>query len=411
MSEAAGGTFAALRSRNFRLLWGGQLISNSGAWLQMVAQDYLVYRLTGRAVDLGYVSLVRAIALISLSFVGGTIVDRLSKRRLLMLTQTIFALLTGGLGLLVQLELVQVWHVVVVSFLSAALLAVDQPARQTLVPALVPREHLMNAIALNSVAFTGAAALGPALAGPVVGLFGIAWGFYLNALSFFAVFWAAWALRLPPRPDRGETGGMGDALLSGLRYVRATPVLFTLVGLLAVVTFFAFPFQTLLPVFADRYFAGGVAVLGYLRAAPGFGALVGGLLLARIAGSGNRQRLVILGSLGFSAALVAFSLTRSLPLALLLLFCANLAFTVFQSTSQTIMHTVTSDAMRGRVMSLFTISAIGMWPLGSMPLSWGADRFGAPAALMAGALVSALFTLGVALWLARRPYREGSGTP
>ena len=172
MSEAAGGTFAALRSRNFRLLWGGQLISNSGAWLQMVAQDYLVYRLTGRAVDLGYVSLVRAIALISLSFVGGTIVDRLSKRRLLMLTQTLFALLTGGLGLLVQLELVQVWHVVVVSFLSAALLAVDQPARQTLVPALVPREHLMNAIALNSVAFTGAAARGAGGGGWGVGGFG-----------------------------------------------------------------------------------------------------------------------------------------------------------------------------------------------------------------------------------------------
>jgi len=161
-SPSRPGTFAALRHRNFRLMWISLIVSNSGTWLQSVAQDWLVYRLTGRALDLGYVNAARAIALISLSFLGGAIVDRVDKRRLLLVTQTLFTLSAALLGLLVQWRVVQVWHIIALSFFNAVILAVDQPARQALLPQLVPRRDLFNAIALQSVTFTGAAAIGPA---------------------------------------------------------------------------------------------------------------------------------------------------------------------------------------------------------------------------------------------------------
>lgn len=398
------GTFAALRHRNFRLLWVSLLVSNSGTWLQGVAQDYLVYQLTGRALDLGAVSLARAVAIISLSFLGGTIADRLDRRRLLMVTQTLFALLAAALGLLVQTGAVRVWHVVVAAFAGAVILAVDQPARQSLLPHLVPRQDLMNAIALNSITFTGAAAIGPALAGPVVAAFGIPWGFYLNALSFAAVIGAVWAIRLPPAPRRPGGESIRAAVASGLRYIGASRPLLLLVSLLMVVSFFAMPYQSLLPVLNHRVFDGGVGELGWLRAAPGLGALAGGLVLAYLSQAIRRRGLLLLaGAAGFSAVLLAASATGWFPLTLLLLFLAGLFFTLFQSTTQTLMQQLTDDAMRGRVMSLFAVSVIGTWPLGSLPMAWLADRAGVTAALAVGAGIAGTFTL--AIWLGTRRVR------
>lgn len=394
-------TFAALRHRNFRLMWISLLVSNSGTWLQTVAQDYLVFELTGRAEELGEVNLVRAVALISLSFVGGTIADRLDKRKLLMVTQTAFAGLAILLGVLVQTDLIQVWHVMAVSFVGSVLLALDQPARQALLPYLVPREDLMNAVALNSVTFTGAAAIGPALAGPVVGLLGIAWGFHLNAFSFLAVIGAVYALRLPPHVPRQQAESVRSAAWSGIQYIAASPAILLGVSLLTVFSFFAVPYQSVLPVFSEAYFDGDVGTLGWLRSAPGIGSLVGGFLLARFSGYPRKDWLIMGGAMGFSAFLIGFSAARSLPVALLYLLIANLAFTVFQSTVQTVMQTLTEDRMRGRVMSLFAVSVIGMWPLGAYPISLLTDRAGPAVATAAGAVAAGLFAVGTAV-LARR---------
>ncbi len=390
-----GATFAALHHRNFRLMWLSLLVSNSGTWLQAVAQDFLVYNLTGRAVDLGLVSLARAVALISLSFLGGTIADRLDKRKLVLVTQTLFAAAAVTLGVLVQTGRIQVWHVVALSFVNATLLAVDQPARQSLLPHLVPREDLMNAIALNSITYTGAAALGPALAGPIIGAVGMAWGFYLNALSFLSVMWAVWTLQLPPHLPRAQSEPVLSAIGSGLRYITSSPVILLLVSLLTVVSFFAVPYQSLLPVFATRVFHGDYRELGYLRAAPGIGALAGGFLLARFAVFPHKGWLMLGGALGFSASLLAFAFMEWMPAALALLMATGLMFTVFQSTVQTLMQQLTADDMRGRVMSLFTISAIGMWPLGAWPMGWAADRFGVTAAVAGGVVVAGTYALAV----------------
>ncbi|HLV81291.1 MAG TPA: MFS transporter [Chthonomonadaceae bacterium] len=398
------GTFAALRHRNFRLMWTSLIVSNSGTWLQSVAQDWLVYRLTGRALDLGYVNAARAIALITLSFPGGAIVDRVDKRRLLLLTQTLFTLSAALLGLLAQWRIVQVWHIIALSFFNAVVLAVDQPARQALLPQLVPRRDLFNAIALQSITFTGAAAIGPALAGPVVRAVGLAGSFYVNAASFFAVIWAVYALRLPPAPPRPRGEKVGEALAAGARYILASAPLRLLIGLMAVFSLFAVPYQALLPVFAARTFHGAIVVLGALRAAPGVGALVSGFLLAHFSGLRHKGWLAVGGGLGFCAALIAFCATAWLPGAIALLFVVGLCTTVFTSTVLTLLQQTTSDQMRGRVMSLFTICMIGLSPLGALPLGWAADRFGVSRAVACGALIAGLYALVVAL--GRRPVLE-----
>lgn len=396
LTRKPSGTFAALRYRNFRLMWISLLVSNSGTWLQNVAQDYLVYQLTGRALDLGLVNVVRAVALISLSFFGGTIADRLDRRKLLITTQLLFAASAALLGLLVQFGLVQVWHVVALSFFTAVLLALDQPARQSLIPDLLPREHLMNGVALMSVTFTGAAAFGPALAGPTVALLGIAGGFYLNAFSFFVVIGAVWLLRLPPRPDRRQHEPVGTALTEGLRYIAHSPAILLLVSLLTVFSLFAVPYQSLLPVFNDKVFHGGVTELGWLRVAPGVGALMGGFLLAKFGDALPKDWLVISSGVGFALLLCLFTLTPWLGGALLLLFLGNVLYTVFQSAIQTLMQQETSDAMRGRVMSLFAVSVIGMWPLGAGPMAWVSDHIGPARAVAGGSLVAGLYALTVA---------------
>lgn len=390
------GTFAALRHRNFRLMWVSLIVSNSGTWLQTVAQDYLVYQVTHSAWILGVVNGVRAIALIGLAFLGGTIADRLDQRKLLMFTQSCMAVTAAVLGLLIQLEMIRVWHIVAISFINALLLALDQPARQSMLPRLVPRHDLMNAVALNSITFTGAAAFGPALAGPVIDKLGMTSGFYLNAVSFFVVIWAVWAIRLPAAPLRPQTEPVGQAVTAGLRYIRSSPTILLLVSLLTVFSFFATPYQAVLPVFNDQVFGGSVTVLGNLRAAMGVGALVGGFLLARFAAFPRKDWLVMGGALAYSAALLGFSVTGWLPGAVTLLFAGSLLMTVFQSTAQTLMQQVTADHMRGRVMSLFAISVIGMWPLGSLPMGWATDRFGAPAAVAGGAAVAGLFAVAAA---------------
>ena len=398
-------TFAALRHRNFRLLWISLLVSNSGTWLQSVAQDYVVYKLTGRALDLGLVNIVRAVPLILLAFVGGTIADRVDRQKMLLFTQSAFAVLAAALGILVQTGLVQVWHVVLLSFLGAALLAFDQPARQSLIPALVPKEDLANAIALNSVTYTGAAAIGPAIAGPLVALVGLPWAFYLNAASFGAVLFAVAAMRFPA-PQRHSESDSGlesvlSAVTSGLRYVSVSPSLLLLIGLLCAFSLFAAPYQSLLPVFNGAHFGGSVQSLGWLRTAPGIGALVGGFFLARQAQTSDKKRLIFAGGLGFCGSVVLFSWSGLLPLALGILFFTGAFSTVFTSTVQTLLQRLADDRMRGRVMSLFTICVLGMWPLGSLPLAWASDHIGVQAAVSGGAVLAALL-IAAALWFARR---------
>lgn len=393
--KPSGSTFQALRYRNFRLLWIGLLVSNAGSWMHTVAQGYLVYEMTGDPLVLGTNMLMRAIPILVLSFIGGTIADRIDKRRLLITSQSIFALLILTLAVVTTLGLVQVWHIYLLTFLGGILSSFEQPTRQAMIPSLVPKEDLMNAIALNSITFTGASTFGSALGALLIPYIGIAGAFYVNAISFGAVIYAAYQMELPPHGRQEKRESVRSALLSGVSYVWANPVLLGLVSLAAFYSFFANPYHALLPVMAKDVLFTDVEGLGYMTAAPGLGVLVGGFLLARFAWFPNKGLLLMAGLGGYTLLLFAFSVSRSLLLSLGILLLIGTFSTIYQSTVQTMLQRTASDAFRGRVMSLFTISVLGMWPLGSFPISALARLWSAPVGIAVGASVAGCF----ALWL------------
>lgn len=385
--------FTAMRHRDFRILWVATLVSNLGTWMQVVAQDYLVYQVSHSALNLGVVYLVRAVPLVTLPLFGGTLADRFDRRRLLMATQSLMAISAILLGLLVQFGGVRIWHVVIFSFANAVIQALDQPARQAILPDLVQRKDLTCAIALNSIGFSAASAVGPALAGPVVAALGFAWGFHLNAVSFLLMVGAIYGLKLSPHRQLPATRSTRVALPAGVRYVVSSPNLLLLISLLMVFGFFAFPYQAIMPVFAREVFGGGVQVFGWLRAALGLGALVGGFVLARFAVCPYKGWIVLGSGVGFSLILIAFSTTHRLVAALPLLFGASLAFTLFQSTAQSLLQQLTTDEMRGRVMGLWAVAMLGMWPLGTLPLTLAADKFGPRVSTAIGATIAGLYGL------------------
>jgi MFS family permease len=386
----------ALKHRNFRLLWLGLFAANMGTLIQFVAQDYLVFSLTHEAFWLGVVDAAGAVTLILTSMWGGALVDRWPKRRTLLVTQSLFLLSPLAVGLLISSGRIQVWHVVAFSVFTMLVLAVDYPARQALLPRLVPRKSFLNAVALNSVSFTGASAIGPALAGPIIAHWGTAAGFYLDAASSLAVLSALVLVRLDREgaPERAD-GGLHERVLEGFRYVVRTRELFLLGLLLAVVSFFAYPYQTLLPIFTSNVLHGDVVAFGLLRAAPGVGALVGGLVVGSMEERSLQARRMAMGAVGFTLCLLAFVSFPSLWLDLALLALAGALFTLFQATLQTFMQLRARDAMRGRVMSLFALAVIGVGPLGSFPIAWLADRVGVRVAVGAAAVVAGAFCAAV----------------
>lgn len=395
-----GGTFKAFAHPNFRLLWVGLVVSNVGTWVQTVAQGWLIHDLTGKYLDLGLLGLARAVPLLTLSLFGGTLADRLDKRRLLYWTQGLMAFFAFVQGVLAALGVVRVWHIWTLGFASAVVLAFDQPTRQALLPALVPREDLLNAIALMSVSFNGAAILGPALAGLLVPLVGYAWAFYLNALSFGAVLLAVYWLRLARRPRPAGTKPVLQEAAEGFIYIVRHPIIRTLTVMAAVVGFFAAPYNQMLPGYRlllhiDR------RALGLLTSAPGLGTLLGGFAVARFAHTRHKGRLM-LGAAGLTVlALALFSLSRSYYLSVGSLVLVGATLTGYTATMQTLLQQNTDDVHRGRVMSMFTLTVLGLSPLGALPLGALSDAVGAP-----WAIFSATLLVGLATLLLARPIRN-----
>lgn len=387
--------FAALAHRNYRLLWTGLIVSNVGTWMQLVSQGWLIHAMTGRATDLGILGLMRAVPLIVLSLVGGTIADRVDKRRLLYLTQALAALFAILQGALAQAGLIQVWHIWALGFAGAAVLAFDQPTRQAMLPHLVPREDFMSAITLFAVTFNGASVLGPALAGLLVPVAGYAWAFYLNGISFGAVLVALALMRLPTpvlRPPQPVWGQVRE----GITYIWRHPTLRSLVVLAAAFGFFGAPYNAMLPVY--RVVLGiDERALGFLSSAPGLGTVLGGLVLTtRLAHVRWKGRLLLAAAGAFVVSLIAFAASPSYLLSVALLVAVGACVTAFSSTTQTLLQHATDDRMRGRVVSMFTITVIGFQPLGALDLGWAVDRLGAPLAISLAALVVGAIALALA---------------
>ncbi|MCC6178878.1 MAG: MFS transporter [Chloroflexi bacterium] len=392
--------FGALTYRDFRLIFFGQAISAIGSWMQMIAQGWIVYELTGSSFYLGLVAFARALPVFGFSLVGGTVADRADRRTVIAMANSVVAVLSLLLGILIWTQYVAVWHIIAVSFLSGLAFSFEVPCRQALVTDLVERKDLVSAVGLNSVAFNTAAVIGPALASLLILVTDEGALFMLNGVSYVAVVISVMMIR-PVQSAPPSKGSLLDSMLNGLRYVWKTPELLALVGLMAVTSLLARPYNQLLPVFASDILQIGVAGLGALTGAAGAGALVAALLVAALGTFKHRGLVVALSGVLFGAVLVVFALSTS-P-AVSLAACAVLGFcSTFSSISaNTMLQAYSSARMRGRVMGLHGLTMMGIMPLGTMLEGSLGSVVGVPAVLLLGGGL----TGAVALWITLRASR------
>jgi len=381
----------ALRSRNFRLFFAGQSISLVGTWMQQVAISWLVYRLTGSAVLLGVVSFAGQIPAFFLSPLAGVFADRWDRRRLLLWTQGLSMLQAGVLTAFVFSGIVQVWHLVAFNALLGMVNAFDIPVRQSLVVAMVDRkEDLPNAIALNSSLVNGGRLIGPSLAGLLIAAVGEQLCFLINAASYLAVLLAVGAMRLAPVQRRANRKHVLHELREGIGYGFGFAPIRAILLLIAVVGLVGMPYSVLLPVFAREVLHGGADTFGFLMTAAGLGALASTLFLASRKSVLGLGRVIIAATALFGLALVGFAISRALPLSLMFVALGGFGAMAMIASSNTIVQTIVEDEMRGRVMSLFAMSFLGMTPLGSLAAGVLAESVGPTVTIAAGGLACLL---------------------
>ena len=388
--------FSSLRHRNFRLFWSGQLVSLIGTWMQTVAQAWLVLELTHSSLKLGIVSALQFLPMLFLSFFTGPFIDYLDKRKIIIWTQALLMTLAFALSILVWMGIVQYWHVVVLATLLGIVNTIDMPARQAFIIELVGREDLMNAIALNSSIFNAARAVGPALAGILIASAGTAVCFFMNGLSFLAVLAGLLFMRVEPvsyggKPSYNIVQDIGEAI----RYIKTTPIVMTTILLVSVVSIFGTNFNVLVPVFAKMELNRDAAAFGFLLSSFGAGALIGAVFLAIMSRSGPKPAFLLGGGLSLSMVLMMIGLQRSYGLTALLLALAGWSMVTFFGMANTMVQLNTENRLRGRVMSLYTLSFGGLTPFGSMFAGTVAHWIKAPLTFALGGLICGIVFLAV----------------
>jgi len=388
-------TFAALKFPNYRLWFVGQLASLVGTWMQSTAQGYLVYQLTGSPAYLGYVGFANGIPFWIFSLIGGVACDRISRRKLLIITQTVAMILAFILAALVFTDVVRPWHIIVLAFLLGVNNAFDAPARQAFVSELVTREALGNGIALNASMFNLATAVGPAIAGLAYATLGPAWCFTINGISYLAVIIALAMMHFQPFVAPKRTQSTWSDVKEGLSYVLHNKTILLLIGMLGVTSLFGMSYATLIPAWAVEVLKGDATTNGWLQSVRGVGALVASLMIASLGTSARRGRLLTIGSFLFPASLIVFSFIRSLPWALFVLLGTGWAFMTFINLANNLVQHIVPDHLRGRVMSIYALIFLGMMPIGSMLGGSLAEAFGTPLAVIASASVALAFAIAL----------------
>lgn len=378
----------ALRHRNYRLFFGGQVVSTVGTWMQAIALPWLVLQLTNNDFLVGLTLACQFLPMLLFGPFGGILADHFPKRRILLVTQSLYVLPALSLFVMTHLGIAQYWMVLLAAVGVGTINVFDVPARQAFSIEMVGREDLMNAIALNSSVFNGAAVVGPSVAGVIIGLVGIQFCFLVNAISFLAAIAALLLMRHLPRIIRERSEAtMWERMREGADYARHDPVVGTMLVMVAVFSLFAMNRLTLIPLFADRVLHVGAAGFGFLMGSLGAGALTAALTLAlspRVT-SGRRQLFV---GLVWAAALVTFSLSRSPLLSAALLYLAGFCQMFFIATANTRVQTVTPDQLRGRVMALYAQALMGVGPIGSTQAGALSAWLGPPWAMAIGAVVA-----------------------
>lgn len=382
------------------MFWFGQIVSLVGTWMQIVAQSWLVYRLTDSPFMLGLVNVMGLLPVVPVSLLAGVISDRFSRRNLIIIADVVLMFQALLIATLTWLGLIQVWHVIVLSFVLGAATALEQPARLAFVVDTVGKEDLTNAVALNTSVFNTARIIGPSVAAVTVVWIGEAGCFFVNGISYLAVIAALLAIRLPPQAAPRTHQRMAGSLASGLKFVWGSQTIRGLLTIVTIASFFTMSYVALTTVFAEEVLQAGASGFGFLMTAVGVGALVGALTVANIQ-EGHRGRWLTVGNVLGPAVLIVFCLSRSLPLSLVLLAIVAVSSAVRQTLANSLIQIATPEDYQGRVMSIFNLIFNGMGRIGVLGIGGLAEFTGIAWAVGLGAVISLLWGL-IVIW--RMPY-------
>jgi MFS family permease len=406
LGQLVGQTFRALRNRNYRLFWSGQVISMVGTWMQRTALAWFVLRISDSPFALGLVTACQTLPVLCLALVGGVVADRVPKRRLLVITQSVMLMQATSLAVFTATGQTNLYALYALAAVLGTATALDSPARQAFVKELVGPDDVANAVALNSIVFNTARLIGPALGGLMIAAVGVPGCFSLNALSFVAVLVGLLMMRPAQfyelvNPTRGK---MLSQIAEGLRFAGRTPRIAVIMLLMAVIGTFGYNFTVILPLFAEYVLHSGPVGFGLLTSSMAIGSLTAAV---GIAYSGRvSQRTLFIGASGFSALLLALSLTRGWPPTVAVLIALGFFSIVFTATANSRLQMLTPPQLRGRVMSLYTLLFLGSTPIGSLVIGTLADHVGVRATIASVAGVCLLGTLGGLVFLRAHPASE-----
>jgi MFS family permease len=401
---------AAFTYRDFRVQWFGACTSSIGTWMQIVAQNWLVLSLTNSPLFLGLDAFLQQLPIILFTLIGGVLADRYDRRRTLLASQYIQMATSATLALLMYLQIVQIWHILLLSFVTGFAQAFGGPSYQSLIPSLVDKKDLPNAVALNSIQFNVARVIGPLLFGATLLLFtrrgydeaqAMNACFLLNALSFLVVIYTLMSLHVRHIPSV-STLSMRDELAGGLSYVRHHGSLLALTVLAAATTFLGFAVLTFLPLFAQRVFHEGANTYSHLMAYSGAGSIVGALIIAWLGKFRRMGLTALLVEAVYGALIIGFAVSRVLWLSDLLLFLTGAALMIVFSTVTSLVQLIAPNEMRGRVMSIYMLAFRGGMPLGSLVSGFFAARLSGGAPLVIG--INGALLIAVALYFLVRSH-------
>lgn len=384
----------AFRSRNYRLFFIGQGISLIGSWMTNIATIWLVYDLTDSPFMLGLVGFTSQIPSFFVAPYGGVMVDRFSRHRILIATQILAMIQSLSLAALAFSGVIQIWHIIALSLFQGFINAFDAPARQAFVPELVERkEDLANAIAINSTMFNGARLIGPAIGGLLIARVGTAYCFLIDGVSYIAVILGLLAMKIKPKNIKLSQGNALQKIKEGFTYAFGFPPIRAILLQAAIVSFFGIQYTVLVPIFAEKILGGGAETLGFLMAASGIGALTGGIYLALRRTVIGLGRLIVLAPGILGIGLIAFAFSRLLPLSLIIMLFVGFGTIMQVAASNTILQTIVEEDKRGRVMSLFTMSFLGMTPFGNLVGGFLANEIGASTTLIIDGIACLLVSI------------------
>jgi predicted MFS family arabinose efflux permease len=385
--------FKAFQYRDFRLMWIGACASSIGTWMQIVAQGWLIYRISHSAFYLALDQFLAGIPIFLFSLVGGVIADRIERRKVLLASQYLQMASAGILTILVALGWVQVWQILCLSFVSGFAQAFGGPAYQALIPTLVEREDMPNAIALNSIQFNLAVTVGPALAGQALAKLGETWCFGLNTLSFLAPIISLWMIKARFNPVKTSESILAS-LRKGIEFARRQPAMEALIFLAFCMTFLAMPMRTYIPVFVKDIFHRGPETYGNLLSLMGIGSIAGSLIIASVGNVSRKGQVALGGLVLLGLGIAGFAVSKIVPVSGAMLVLVGAAMMAVFAMVNSLVQLITTDEMRGRVMSLYNFAFRGGMPMGNLMTGWLVPIFTAPIVLG----VNGLLLVGVALY-------------